>query len=385
MSAFDFDHFQDRKKTSSSKWSKYGDRDVLPFWVADMDFETAPSIIRRLHERIDAGVLGYSEAPESLLAATVRWLAQQYQWHVAPEWIVFIPAVVGGFNMACRCAGEPGDEILMPTPVYHPFLDAPGHAERVGVSVPLQRVGERWCMDFTALGRAASRRSKGFLFCNPQNPTGRVYNLEELQQLAQFCDDHDLLLCSDEIHCPIVLNSKLKHIPIASLNTRIAQRTITLMAPTKAFNIPGVGCGFAIIPNENIRARFKHAKLGLVPSIGPLAYVATEAALCETSGWLGALLDYLQGNAEYLRQQVNRLPGVSTTPVEGTYLAWIDVRALRLNNTGSYFESHGIGLSDGPQFGGPGFVRFNFGCPRRLLQQGLDRFARAVQSAGTSS
>ena len=377
---FDFGALRDRRSTWSTKWNKYRGRDVLPFWVADMDFPTAPGILEALHARLDAGVLGYTEDPDSIVAAVCEWLAEHYAWHVHPDSLVFIPAVVGGFNAACRAIGAAGDQVLVPIPVYHPFLDAPRHFDREAVLVELTDNSGRWTMDFDRLRNATTKRTSAMLFCNPQNPTGRVYSRAELLVLAEFCITHNITLCSDEIHCPLVLDADAKHIPIASLNAEIERRTITLLAPTKAYNIPGVGCAVAVIPDPALREAFKNAKVGLVPSIGPLAYVASESAWRDRSGWLQALLEYLRDNRDFLAARMQQLD-LTMSHVEGTYLAWIDVRGLKVENAGGWFENYGVGLSDGGQFGREGFVRFNFGCPRSLLEEGVRRFANAVAAA----
>lgn len=378
---FDFDHLPDRRGTSSSKWGKYTGRDVLPFWVADMDFDTAPGILDALRARLDRGVLGYTETPMSAVEAAQAWLLREYGWRVDPEWVVFIPAVVAGFNMAAQAVGERGDAVLVPVPVYHPFLATPEHAGREAIFVDLDAcAGTRWCMDFDRLQAALTPNTRLLMFCNPQNPTGRVYTRDELLALAEFCVRNELVICSDEIHSPLVIEPGAAHIPIASLDAELARRSITLIAPTKAYNIPGVGCGAAIIPDPELRERYRQAKLGLVPSIGPLAYVATEAAWRDTSGWLPQLLAYLRGNRDLLAAAMARL-GLTVTHVEGTYLAWIDVRELGLPEpVNAYFEAHGVGFNNGAQFGCGGYVRFNFGCPRSLLQQGIDRFVAAVHA-----
>jgi cystathionine beta-lyase len=284
--------------------------------------------------------------------------------------------------MACRAVGRPGDAVLMNVPVYYPFLSAPRHGEREAVEVPLVRSGGRWLMDFDAMARAVTPRTRLFMFCNPQNPTGRVYDRDELVTLARFCERHDLLICSDEIHCSLILDAGRRHIPIASLSADIAARTITLMAPTKTYNTPGLGCAFAIIPDAALRRRFGSARAGLVPGIGGLAYVAATAAYQDRSAWLTRLNAYLAANRDRLEATVAPLPGIEMTHVEGTYLGWLDVRALSLESIPAHFEAHGLGLSDGAQFHGEGFVRFNFGCPRETLERGLSRLRKAVEAAG---
>jgi cystathionine beta-lyase len=236
-------------------------------------------------------------------------------------------------------------------------------------------------MDIDAMTAALGNRTRLFMFCNPQNPSGRIYERDELIELAKFCERHDLLICSDEIHCDLRLDDR-PHVPIASLSDEIAARTITLMAPTKTYNTPGLCCAFAVIPDAALRRRFWDARGGLVPSVGMFAYTAALAAYEDPSDWLDRLRVYLRGNRDALETCVGDLPGVSMTHVEGTYLGWIDIRKLELSNPMRHFESHGLGLSDGAQFHGPGFVRFNFGCPRATLDEGLVRFRRAVLAAG---
>jgi len=379
---FEFDKVIERRATDSSKWAKYRGRDILPFWVADMDFQAPPFVQAALRDRIEHGIFGYSETPNELIDAVVDWLASEFDWVVPAEWLVWLPGVVTGLNLTCRAIGTPGDSVLMNVPVYYPFLAAPEHGGRSLIEVPLQLDGGRWIIDLDALAAARGPRTRLFMFCNPQNPTGRVYTRDELVDLAKFCARHDLLICSDEIHCSLVLDQGRRHVPIATLSDEIAARTITLMAPTKAYNTPGLGCAFAIIPDAALRKRFMDVRAGLVPSIGCLAYTAATAAYQDPSNWLTQLLTYLAGNRDALQACVRGLPGVRMTHVEGTYLAWIDVRALGLAQPMQHFEAHGLGLSDGAQFHGPGYLRFNFGCPRATLDTGLERFARAVRAAG---
>ena len=379
----EFDNVVERRGTGSTKWSKYDDPDVLPFWVADMDFR-APDFIRNaLQQRLDHGIFGYSETPAELIDAAVSWLASEFDWTVSPDWLVWLPGVVPGLNLACRAIGAPGDSVMMNTPIYYPFLAVPDNGGRTSIEVPLVLEGQRWVMDMAAMTAALGNRTRMFAFCNPQNPTGRIYTREELIELAKFCERHDLLIVSDEIHCDLRLDDR-PHVPIATLSDDIAARTITLMAPTKSYNTPGLCCAFAVIPDAALRRRFWDARAGLVPSIGGLAYTAALAAYEDPSDWLDRLRTYLRANRDALEACVAELPGVSMTHVEGTYLGWIGIRELGLKNPMRHFETHGLGLSDGAQFHGPGFVRFNFGCPRATLETGLSRFRRAVLAAGKS-
>jgi len=271
---------------------------------------------------------------------------------------------------------EPGGSVLIPTPVYYPMLTTAQHAGQTSIEVPMIRDGQRWVMDFDALHAARRAGTRLLLFCNPQNPTGRVFDRAELDTLAEFCLRHDMYLCSDEIHCALVLDEHARHVPAASLGPEIADRTISLYAATKTYNIPGLGCAVAVIPNAELRRAFRQATAGLVPGVGPLAYAASTAAFADTSDWVARLLAYLRANHDRLGAVV----GARMTPVEATYLAWIDLTDCELENPGAYLESHGLGLSDGAAFGGPGFVRFNFACPRSLLEQGIARFQEALQA-----
>jgi len=376
----EFDRLISREGTWSSKWEKYRGSDVLPFWVADMEFAMPDFIKAALSERLDREILGYTRTPPPLVEAFQRWLSRCYDWQVPESWLVWIPGVVTGFNLAARAVARPGGSIVIPVPVYYPFLHTPDHAGQEAILVPLVRqdaARPRWIMDFDALQAATRSDSRLFMLSNPQNPTGRAYERSELEALAEFCIERDLILCSDEIHCSLILDPDAAHVPIASLSPEIADRTISLFAPTKTYNIPGLGCAVAVIANPELRRAFRRAQAGLVPGIGPLAYVAAEAAYRDGSDWLPALLAYLRDN----QRQLQAVAGARMTPVEATYLAWLDVRDMALADPGAYFESYGLGLSDGAAFGGPGFVRFNFGCPRALLDQGLERLDKALRGA----
>lgn len=382
-----FDTLIDRSGTASTKWEKYAGRDVLPFWVADMDF-AAPDFIRdAVAERLRHPLLGYTRIPPTLTDAFRHWLARHFHWEVPEEWLVWLPGVVPGLNLAARAVAVQGGSVLVPTPVYYPFLAVPENAGQHRIDVPLVRDRDRWVMDFdrleaaTAEAAAAGADSRLLLLCNPQNPTGRAYTRAELARLANFCVERDLVLCSDEIHCNLLLEPAAAHIPVASLGPEIAHRSISLYAVTKTYNIPGLSCAVAVIPDARLRRAFSDAQGGLVPGLGPLEIAASTAGFADRSTWLPALLEYLRGN----RALVQAAAGTRMTAVEATYLAWIDVRDLELADPGRHFEEHGLGLSDGAAFGGPGFVRLNFGCPRPLLERGLERLEAALCAASSRS
>lgn len=377
---FDFDRIIDRYPTSSLKWTVYQDRNIIPLWVADMDFESPPAVIQALQDRVRHGVFGYTKIPNELVDTIVARLAALYNWQIDTDWIVPIPCLVSGLNLACRSVGNDGDSVLSVTPVYPPFLAAPANSRRELVTAPLTKEDEMWVMDYDAMNGAVNDRTGLFLFCNPHNPTGRVYSRQELLDVAAWCDHHDLILCSDEIHCDLLLDKDARHIPIASIDPEIAKRTITLMSPSKTFNIAGLGFGFAIISDLELRTRFKKEMMGIVPHINIMGYAAALAAFREGDEWLKAVLDYLRVNRDLLQETVDGCNGVSMTHIQGTYLGWIDTTPLGLDDPHGWFQKFGLGFSNGSDFKGDGYVRFNFGCPRSLLNTALERFRQAVTS-----
>ena len=376
--AFDFDRPVDRRGTASQKWDKYAGRDIIPMWVADMDFAAPAPVLEALHARIDHGVLGYTHAPESLLETVLQTLAQQYDWRVQPEWIVWLPGLVTGINVACRAVGREGDGVISAVPVYPPFLSAPGLARRTLETVPLKPAGQSWHLDLDALEACLTPQTRLLLLCSPHNPVGRVFRRRELEALAALCARHDVVICSDEIHCDLILAPGLRHVPTAAVGAEALQRCITLMAPSKTFNIPGLGCSFAVIADEGLRRRFRKAKAGIVPHVNLMGYAAAEAAYRYAWPWQEALRDYLRGNRDLVFETVSRMAPLQTWLPEATYLAWIDARGLDHDDPAGFFEAAGVGLSDGGDFGAPGFLRLNFGCRRALLQEGLERMEQAL-------
>lgn len=385
MSDFDFDHPPSRGGSDSSKWRRYAGRDIIPMWVADMDFTAPPAVIEALRERIDHGIFGYADPTPEQVEAIIEGIHRDHGWRILPEWLVWMPGMVTGLNLACRAVGEPGDEVFTATPIYPPFLTAPGFSDRTLRTAPLALIDQRWQWDWDAVRAALTPRTRLFMLCNPHNPVGRAFTRDELTTLAALCDAHDMVVCSDEIHCGLVLEPGVQHIPIASLDDKIAQRTLTLMAPSKTWNIPGLYCAFAIIPNAALRRRFTHAMRGIVPHVGVLGLTAAAAAYRSGPAWRVALIDYLRANRDLALAHLNAMPGLSAASIEATYLAWIDCRALPHDNPVALFEQHGVGLSDGKDFGAPGFVRLNFGCPRERLIEALTRMTHAVKSVTPSA
>ena len=379
---FDFDRLVDRSGgefRDSVKWNKYAGRDIIPLWVADMDFAAPPAVLAALHRRIDHGAFGYGQPWPSLVAAVVAHLEHEYQWPIEEEWIVWLPGLVTGLHVACRAVGGDGDAVFTATPIYPPFLSAPAYSGRHTVTAPLARDEQGWLWDWAATDAVLRAARPGlFLLCHPHNPVGRAWREDELWQIHALAEKYDLVVCSDEIHCDLVLAPGRRHQPYATLAPAAARRSITLMAPSKTFNVPGLGCAFAVIPDAHLRRAFRTAMHGIVPHVNTLGLVACEAALRAGAPWRRELLAYLRGNARCVEQFVAAQPQLAMAPVEATYLAWIDGRGMGCDNPQRRFEAAGVGLSDGADFGAPGYVRLNFGCPRALLEAALARMAQAL-------
>jgi len=377
---FNFDTLVERRGTASMKWDKYKDRDIIPMWVADMDFQSPPAVIRAIQQRAEYGVFGYTLTPEVLNDQVISMLDQTYGWSVNPQWLVWLPGLVTGLNVACRAVGDDGDDVMTAVPVYPPFLSAPGFSRRGLIKVPLMEADNRWLYDFDRLEQMVTDKTRMFILCNPHNPVGRVYARNELAALAAFCNQHNIVICADEIHCDLILDKEKVHIPIATLDPEVAARTITMMAPSKTFNLPGLGCAFAVISDQKLRRSFKKAMAGIVPRPNVLGYTAAMAAFSECADWHAALLDYLRGNLETVARAIQQMAPFSIAPVEATYLAWIDMRSSGIDRPVHFFEDAGVGLQDGNEFCGPGFARLNFGCSRSLLEKALARMQKAMDN-----
>lgn len=379
-SVFDFERHIDRRGGDSLKWNRYAGRDVLPLWVADMDFAAPPAVLDALRRRIDQGVLGYAKPWPSLIEATLAHLNRQYGWSVDPDWLVWLPGVVPGLSLACRAVAG---EVITATPIYPPFLAVPGSSGRVlhtaGLRLQDDAGGSAWHWDWAALEAAVTPATRLLLLCHPHNPVGRVWRADELAKLAEFCQRHDLYVCSDEIHCDLILDADTRHTPLALAHPELASRCMTLMAPSKTYNIPGLGCSFAVIQDPALRARFAEAMHGIVPDVNVLGLVAAEAAYREGEPWRRAALDILRARRDRVEQAIAAITGLSTTHVEATYLAWIDARGLKVPDPAEFFEQAGVGLSNGADFGAPGWVRLNFACTAETLESALARIRRACE------
>ncbi len=376
-----------RRDTDSLKWQRYGD--ALPLWVADMDFLSPEPVLAALQERVAHGVFGYGAPPDALTETICARMAEHYRWTVTPEQIVYLPGLVSGLNVVCRAIGEPGDEVLVQTPVYPPFLSAPTNQDRRLLAAELTaeiRDGRLYyTIDDDAFAAAIGPRTQLFILCHPHNPVGRAFDTTELTRLAAICERHDLAICSDEIHCDLLLDGR-QHVPFATLSPEIARRCITLMAPSQTFNIAGLGASFAIIQNPELRRQFKHAMRGIVPDANILSLTAALAAYRHGGDWLRELLVYLAANRDFAADYIaHHFSGVRATTPEATYLTWLDCREAGIfGNPHEFFlKNANVALNDGAAFGpgGEGFVRLNFGCSRTTLAEGLERMRVALTRA----
>ncbi|XOV87404.1 MAG: MalY/PatB family protein [Pseudomonadota bacterium] len=374
--ATDFDEYIDRTGTSSTKFERYRNSDVLPLWVADMDFRSPPAVIDALLERVSHGVFGYTDTSDALHEAIIERLARLYDWRITAEDLVYLPGVVPALNLACRALAGPGEGVMTATPVYPPFLEAPGNSGRRLVTLQSREHDGRWQLALDELEAKAADASL-LLLCNPYNPVGRALTAAELAAISEICEAHQVLICSDEIHCDLLFDG-IRHIPMATVG-KAARRTVTLMAPSKTFNLAGLGGSFAVIQNPELRERFLQEKHGLVPGVNLLGLTAMLAAYRHGDEWLRELLVYLQSNRDFLADALAAIPGIRMNAVEATYLAWLDVSALGLADPPAHFERAGLGMSEGFRFGDDRYMRLNFGCTRRVLETAVERLAGAAR------
>ncbi len=388
-----FDRIIDRRSTNSIKWNAYPE-DVLPLWVADMDFAAPQPITKALQKAVEHGVFGYELPGKALLESVAARMKTLYNWEVAPESVVAITGLVSGFYAAAQTLCRPGDGYLIQPPVYMPFNDIQKHQGVIRQEAELGCVAQdnilRYQINWDSFDNAfhsGGSRTKMFLLCNPHNPTGQIYSAEELSHMAETCLKHDAVIVSDEIHSELLLGEQ-KHVPVASLSPKIAEKTITLVAPSKTFNIAGLFCGFAIIPNKELRERYKEQVERMTLHVASLAQVAAQAAFsgaCED--WLAELISYLRANRDFLVDFVqSELPEIRATRPEATCLAWLDCSGLVESGKISdspyafFLKNARVALNNGAAFGtgGENFLRLNFGCPRVTLEQALERMKKAL-------
>jgi cystathionine beta-lyase len=395
---YDFDRIIDRKNSDSSKWNVkqvFGGDDVIPMWVADMDFPISKAITAALRERIDHELYGYAYVRPSLIDAIVVRMQRKYGWKIEPEWIVFTPGVVPALNAAIRAFTHPGDEVLIHDPVYHPFWSAIEQSGCCIASSPLRLVDGHYETDLDDLERKFGpkvgmrpgvSRVRMMVLCNPHNPVGRVWTSDELIGMGNVMLKHEAVMVSDEVHCEILFKGQ-HHVPFASISEEFAQNCVVCQGGTKTFNLAALGASTIIIPNKKLRAAFNAARAGILPQPSVLSLVALEAGYRDGDEWLHQVLDYLQGNLEFLVTYVEeRIPQIRVIKPEGTYLVWLDCRGLGMDNLtlrAFFREKAKVGFDDGYIFGtaGSGFQRMNIACPRAILTEALKRIEGAVRQS----
>lgn len=374
---------KERRDTDSHKWSRYADRDIIPAWVADTDYEVAQPILTALHARVQHGVFGYADGSEALRNTIVDYFKNRWQWNIKPEWLVWTPGLGCAIHNVCRMAC--GGEVITPAPIYHVFRAAPTIANATRVDV-VMRCDENnksgsWQLDINELAAAITPNTRVLQLCNPHNPNGKVFSRGELEAIGELCCKHDLIICADEVHADIILDEDKPHIPIASLNSDIAKRTITLQSPSKAFNIAGLNFAVAVISDENLRQQYIHHSKGKVLGhLNPFAYTAAQAAWGDDASmaWLAAMTTRLRSNRNALAAAVESMDSIHMPHLCATYLAWLNISELNLESPQEHFEAHGIGMSEGEVFGDKDYMRLNFGCSPSLLQSMIERLQAAT-------
>ena len=372
-----FDYLPNRSNTGSEKWDKYRGTDIIPLWVADMDFVSPPCISEAIINVAQFGVFGYSLPKESCEEAFKSYVRKRHDITPGPRELHWLPGLVCALHAVCRAYTKPGDEVITFTPIYPPFLYAPINSGAKTVQVPLNE--ESWRPDMDALRNAISDRTKILLLCNPHNPVGICFTEDELKEIADICLAHNIILCSDEVHCDLILNKDSQHVSITKISEEIAQQSVTLMAPSKTWNIAGLGCSIAYIPNETLRRKFIRECRGKIPDANLIGLTAAEAAYREGESWRLELIKYLNGNLNLIEQFVEKHSNkIKMQRPDATYLAWLDFRNSGLVNPAKELEAMGVGLSDGKDFAFKGFMRLNFGCPRSLLKEALNRIEKCL-------
>lgn len=379
-----------RRNTGSDKWDKYPSEDIIPMWVADMDFRAPREVLQAITDRNQHGIYGYQSKPLDLLRLIQVRYSARYDWHFDLDSLSLVSGVVPAMNQVCRALLSEDESAITVTPVYYPFLAMGQNSDRTLIQVPAQPLGggtpsdrfdptyakNHYPYPIDALRDALERNPQArlLLLCNPWNPVGRVLSRAELEAIAALAREFDLIICSDEIHFELLFDDN-RHICIANLNEDMRQRTITVSAATKTFNIAGLGGAWVIIENPDLRRKFERFGLGLNQGNNPLTVAATQTALAECEYWRLGLLEHLQSNRALLRSTIEQIEGISMNEIQGTYLAWLDIQALNLVDPAAFFEARGLGLSLGAQFGGPGYMRLNMGCTRATMIEACKRLS----------
>lgn len=383
---YDFDKTIDRRATNSYKWDS-APEGVLPMWVADMDFRTAPAIIDALQKRVAHGIFGYTRVPDAYYDAVTSWFSRRHGWDIDREWIIYTSGVVPAVSAVIKALTVPGDKVIVQTPVYNCFFSSIRNNGCEIVSNPLRRTADTYEMDFDALERcAADPRAKVMLLCNPHNPAGRVWTPDELTRLGNICLRNGVTVVADEIHCELVYQG-FKYTPFASLSDAFLHRSVTCVSPSKAFNIAGLQIANIVAFDNDLRSRIDKAiNINEVCDVNPFGVAATIAAYNEGEEWLNQLVDYLHGNYEAMAEFCRReLPEFPITRLEGTYLVWMDCSSLGMPSDAlehALLDDARLWLNAGTLYGaeGEGYMRWNIACPRSVMLDGLNRFLNFVRS-----
>lgn len=383
---YDFDKTIDRRATNSYKWDS-APGGVLPMWVADMDFRTAPAIIDALQKRVAHGIFGYTRVPDAYYDAVTSWFSRRHGWDIDREWIIYTSGVVPAVSAVIKAMTVPGDKVIVQTPVYNCFFSSIRNNGCEIVSNPLRRTADTYEMDFDALERcAADPRAKVMLLCNPHNPAGRVWTPDELTRLGNICLRNGVTVVADEIHCELVYQG-FKYTPFASLSDAFLHRSVTCVSPSKAFNIAGLQIANIVAFDNDLRSRIDKAiNINEVCDVNPFGVAATIAAYNEGEEWLNQLVDYLHGNYEAMAEFCRReLPEFPITRLEGTYLVWMDCSSLGMPSDAlehALLDDARLWLNAGTMYGaeGEGYMRWNIACPRSVMLDGLNRFLNFVRS-----
>ena len=387
---FNFDKIIDRTNNFSAKWSEmnknFGTNDLLPMWVADMDFLTAPCVMEALKDRLEQGIFGYTTRPSSYNESIVNWLDNRFSWKINQEWLMFSPAVITSISLLIQNLTQKNDKIMIQEPVYSPFHNIVESNERSLVISPLVKLDDgSYVMDYEDI-ESKIKDVKIFILCNPHNPVGRVWTREELTRLGEICLKHNVLVISDEIHSDIILKNH-KHTPFASISKEFSENTITCMAPTKTFNLAGLQSSFLVISNPYYYEVMDKAFSILdIKRNNAFSLVATEAAYNYGEDWLYELIKYIEGNVDFAIDYIkNHMPQLKVKKPEGTYLLWVDFSNLNVDKKdlkNALINKGRIALSDGSSFGigGDGYYRINLACPRSMVLEGLKRIEFAIKS-----
>jgi len=388
---YNFDEIIDRRNTDAIKVERcktlFGTEDVLPLWVADMDFRTPDFIISAIQKRLEHPILGYTKSPKNFYSSTINWITSHHNWNIERDWVDFLPGIVPGLSFAVQSLTVPGDEIIVQPPVYYPFFHVIEKNNRVLIQNPLKEEDGKFVMDLDDLEKKFSTKTKLFILCNPHNPGGRVWTKEELQQFAAICEKHQVTIISDEIHADMVLPGNTRHTPFATVSEWAKNNTVTFMAPSKVFNMPGLISSVYIIPNAELRNRFaRFLEASEMNNGNMFAYMAAVAAYENGEEWRKQMLDYVKANVDYIADFLkNNIPQIKPMIPEASFLVWLDCKDLGMetDELHKFFSlKAGLGLNKGTIFGTGGeyHLRLNVACSKKVLEKAMKQLKEAVRS-----